>query len=150
MAVEKATQLRVQNGRERLREVGSMDWFRSRSRSWARLVLLALAAQMAISFGHMHRDDLGLPPLAPMHQTQVASGISDAPVAPSDWDHHPASNNRCSICASIALLATGAPSLPPTTCMPEPVRNVWSAPTSVQVVATPVAPPFQARAPPVV
>jgi hypothetical protein len=126
-----------------------MDWFRSRSRRWARLMLLALAAQFAISFGHMHRDDLGLPPLAPAHQTHVASDATLAPVAPNDRDHYPASNNPCSICASIALLAAGAPSLPPTTCMPAPVRRVWSVPAPVQVVATQLALSFQARAPPV-
>ena len=49
-----------------------------------------------------------------------------------------------------ALLATGAPSLPPATCMPAPVRHVWPAPAPVQVVATQVALSFQARAPPVV
>jgi hypothetical protein len=113
-------------------------------------MLLALAAQFAISFGHMHRDDFGLPPLAPAHRTHVASDATDAPVASSDRDHCPASNNPCSICASIALLAAGAPSLPPTTCMPAPVRRVWSAPAPVQVVATQLALSFQARAPPAV
>jgi hypothetical protein len=126
-----------------------MDWFRSRSRSWALLMLLALAAQVAISFGHMHRDDLGLSPLGSAHGTHVASDATLAPVAPNDRDHCPASNNPCSICASIALLAAGAPSLPPTTCMPAPVRRVWSVPVPVQVVATQLALSFQARAPPV-
>jgi hypothetical protein len=110
-------------------------------------MLLALAAQFAISFGHMHRPDLGLPPLAPAH---VASDAKHAPVAPNDRHHYPASNNPCSICASIALLATGAPSLPPSTCMPAPIRRVWSAPAPVQAVATKLALSFQARAPPVV
>ena len=131
-------------------QFSSMDWFRSRSRSWARLMLLALAAQVAISFGHMHRDDLGLPPLAPVHRTQVAYDATHAPVAANDREHYPASNNPCSICASIALLATGAPSLPPTTYMPAPVRRVWSAPSPVQVVATQLVLSFQARAPPVI
>ena len=40
-----------------------MHWFRSRMRSCGRLALFALALQMVLSFGHMHRDDLGLPPL---------------------------------------------------------------------------------------
>jgi hypothetical protein len=131
-------------------QFSSMDWFRSRSRSWARLMLLALVTQVAISFGHMHRHDVGLPPLAPAHRTHVTSDATDAPVASSDRDHCPASNNPCSICASIALLATGAPSLPPVTRMPAPVRHVWPAPAPVQVVATQVALSFQARAPPIV
>jgi hypothetical protein len=113
-------------------------------------MLLALAAQLVISFGHMHRHDLGLPPLVPAHRTHVASYTTPAPVAPNDRDHYPASNNPCSICASIALLATGAPSLPPTTCMLAPVRRIWSAPAPVQVVSTQLALSFQARAPPIV
>ena len=76
----------------------------------ARLVLLALAAQIVVSFGHMHRDDLGLPPLAPAHRTHLLSARRQALTAPTDRDQYPASNNCCSICASIALLATGAPS----------------------------------------
>jgi hypothetical protein len=107
-------------------------------------MLLALAAQFAISFGHMHRDDLGLPPLAPAHRTHVGSDATLAPVGP-----FPASNNPCSICASIALLATGAPSLPPITCMRAPIRGVWSTPAPVQVVVTKLVLSFQARAPPV-
>jgi hypothetical protein len=111
-------------------------------------MLLALAAQFAISFGHMHRDDLGLPPLPPAHRTHVA--FDATPVASSDRDLYPASNNPCSICASIALLATGAPSLPPTTCVPAPVRRVWSASAPVRVVVTKLALSFQARGPPAV
>jgi hypothetical protein len=130
-------------------QFGTMNWFRSRSRSWARLVLLALAAQFAISFGHMHRDGLGLGALVPEHRTHVPCSVTHSPTAPSDRDQYPASNNPCSICASIALLATGAPSLPPTTSMPAPVRRVWSVPAPVQVVATQLALSFQARAPPV-
>jgi hypothetical protein len=131
-------------------QFSSMDWFRSRSRSWARLMLLALVAQVAISFGHMHRHDLGLTPLGSAHRTHVASHATPAPVAPNDRDHYPASNNPCSICASIALLAAGTPSQPPITSMPAPVRRVWSAPAPVQVVATQLTLSFQARAPPIV
>jgi hypothetical protein len=102
-------------------------------------MVLALAAQFAISFGHMHRDDLGLPPDA-----------THTPAVPNDRDHYPVSNDPCSICASIVLLAMGAASLPPTTCMPLPVRSVWSVPAQVQVAATQLTLSFQARAPPVV
>src|SRR5690242_8380293 len=118
-----------------------MDWFRSRSRLWARLMLLALAVQFVVSFGHMHRDDLGLPPLAPAHRTHVASDATAGSF--SDQDHYPASNNPCPICASIALLATGAPSLPPTTCVPALVRRAWSVPAPAQVVVTKLARSFQ-------
>jgi hypothetical protein len=114
------------------------------------LTVLALAAQFAISFGHMHRDDLGLPPLAAAHLIRVAYDATHTPAVPNDRDHYPASNDPCSICASIVLLAMGAASLPPTTCMPLPVRSVWSVPAPVQAAATQLTLSFQARAPPVV
>ena len=51
----------------------AMNWFRSKIRSCARLALFALAFQMAVSFGHMHRDDLGLAPLPGSDSAQIAS-----------------------------------------------------------------------------
>ena len=56
-----------------------MNWFRSKMRSGAQLALFALAVQMVVSFGHMHGDDLGLPPLATSDQTQIESATTGAP-----------------------------------------------------------------------
>ena len=53
-----------------------MHWFRSKIRSCGRLALFALALQMIVSFGHMHRDDLGLPPLAGTDSTSIASAAA--------------------------------------------------------------------------
>jgi hypothetical protein len=40
-----------------------MNWFRSNIRSWTWSTLFALTLQMAVSFGHVDRHDIGLAPL---------------------------------------------------------------------------------------
>ena len=106
----------VSVGRPRARRLSSMNWFRSRIRSAAQLALFALALQMIVSFGHMHRDDLGLPPLADTDLTSIASTTAPGSQAPAGQQHQPASDDYCPICASIALLASWMPVLPPGTC----------------------------------
>ena len=103
---------------------------------------------MVVSFGHMHRDDLGLPPLATAHWAHFPSGVAQALTGPADQDQYPLSDDYCPICASIALLATGAPPLPPVTVTPPLISLVWSSPTSLYLAATQAIFSFQARAPP--
>ena len=125
-----------------------MNWFRATIRPFARLALFALAIQMVVSFGHMHPDDLGLSPLATAHWAHFPSGAAQALTGPTDRDRYPSSDDYCPVCASIALLATGAPSLPPTMVAPPPIYRVWSSPASLYLVATQATFSFQARAPP--
>jgi hypothetical protein len=125
-----------------------MNWFRSTIRPFAQLALFALALQMVVSFGHMHPDDLGLPPLATAHWADFPSGAAQALTGPADRDQYPSSDDYCPICASIALLATGAPSLPPVSVAPPLISRVWSSPASLYLVATQAIFSFQARAPP--
>jgi len=113
------------------------------------LALFALALQMIVSFGHMHRDDLGLPPLAGTDQTSIASTTALSPQAPAGQQRQPASDDYCPICASIALLATWMPVLPPVLVTPEPIRRVWAPLASLQSPPTQFSFSFQARAPPV-
>jgi hypothetical protein len=127
-----------------------MDWIRSKIRPCARLALFALAIQMAVSFGHVHRDDLGLPPFPTSDRTQLASNSAHPPAVPADQDHYPAPDDYCPICASMALVATALPSLPPVLIAPEPIRHIWPVETPVQAVSTQVTLSFQARAPPVI
>jgi len=134
---------------DRARRLGSMNWFRSRIRSAAKLALFALALQMIASFGHLHRDDLGLPPLAGTDQMSVASTTAPGSQAPAGQQHQPASDDYCPICASIALLATWMPALPPMLVTPEPIRRVWAPLASLQSPPTQFSLSFQARAPPV-
>jgi hypothetical protein len=113
------------------------------------LALAALALQMVLSFGHMHPDDLGLPPLADTNGTQIASAAVPGSAPPAGQHHQPASDGYCPICASIVILATGMPALPPVLVSPEPMRRVWAPVASLQSAPTHISPSFQARAPPV-
>lgn len=126
-----------------------MKWFRSSLRLCACIALFALALQMVVSFGHVHRDDLGLPPLILSAQTQMLSQPTGSPADFTDQDQHPGPDHYCPICASMALLGTGAPASTP--CL------------TVSVLVVPFVPPekpshglrptailsFQARGPPI-
>jgi hypothetical protein len=125
-----------------------MNWFRAKIRPFARLALVALAVQMVVSFGHVHPDDLGLSSSATAHWAHFPSATAQALTSPADRDQYPLSDEYCPICASIALLATGAPSLPPVIVAPPPISRVWSSPDSPYLVATQAIFSFQARAPP--
>jgi hypothetical protein len=127
-----------------------MNWFRCTIRPLAQLALFALAAQMVVSFGHMHRDDLGLPPLVTAHWAYFPLGAAQALTGPADrdQDQYPSSDDYCPICASMALLAAGAPSLPPAIVAPSLVSRVWLSPTALYLVATQARLAFQARGPP--
>ena len=102
---------------------------------------------MAVSFGHMHRDDLGLPPLTDAGQTHIATGTT----APAQERRQPAApDDYCPICASMALIATAIPSLPPVLITPDPIRRVWPTQMPLRGVSVKVALSFQARAPPAI
>jgi hypothetical protein len=126
-----------------------MGWVNRHKRNGALLALAALALQLALSFGHVHRDDLGLPPLPAADQTLIAFDTVASPAGPADQGHQPASDDYCAICASMALIATATPALPPVLIVPTPIRHVWQAQTPSSAVAARFAPSFQARGPPV-
>jgi hypothetical protein len=110
------------------------------------LALFALALQIVVSFGHMHRDDLGLPPLSGAEQTQIAASVAAG--HPAGQHQQPASDDYCPICASIALLATAMPAVPPVLVTLQAIGYVPPPLASLQRLASQVALSFQARAPP--
>jgi hypothetical protein len=118
-------------------------------RPFARLALFALAVQMVVSFGHMHPDDLGLPSFGSVHWAHFPSGAAQALTGPTDRDPYPSSDDCCPVCASMALLAAAAPSLPPAMAALLPIRRIWSSLISPYLVAPQAQFAFQARAPPV-
>jgi hypothetical protein len=124
-----------------------MIWFRSNGRPCAQLALFALMVQMLVAFGHLHRDDLGLPPLTAADQAHVKS--ASIPV-PADQQRAPASDDYCPICASMALVATALFSLPPILIVPTSISRAWSPQMAVASAAANCALSFQARAPPLV
>ncbi len=127
-----------------------MHWFRSNIQSSAWLALIALTLQMAVSFGHMHRQDLGLPPLIDAGRTHALTDETGAPAGPADQDHHPAPDHYCPICASMALIGTGAPALVPVLIVPTSIVR-FSPPERAAYLPRPqFTPSFQARGPPII
>jgi hypothetical protein len=141
-----------------------MIWFRSRIRSCSRLALFALALQIAVSFGHMHPDDLGLPPHSQSTQMAIIAAARAATFETrpatlhisakmlskdaGDADRHPASNDYCPICADMALVATAIPSLPPVLIVLASVRRIEHGQLPADVASRQAIQLFQARAPP--
>jgi hypothetical protein len=124
-----------------------MIWFRSQIQSCARLALFALALQMVVSFGHVHRDDL--PWVAVAVYTPFTSIATYALPSRADQDYHPGSDDYCPICASIALVGTGLAAMPPIFILPKSIRRVWSPDTTSDGMRTETVRSFEARAPPV-
>jgi hypothetical protein len=118
-----------------------MNWLRSRARSGVRLALFALLLQMSLAFGHLHPDDLGIPPIGIVAPARVTSNAGQA-------QPQPATEAYCPICATIALLATGRTSAPPALVIPEPVQPVWRAAMPVEMPPVKITLSFRARAPP--
>ena len=126
-----------------------MIWFRSKLSTCALLALFALAFQMAVAFGHMHRDDLGLLPLPAAGQIHFTTATTQVPAGPSNRDQQPASDDYCPICASMMLIATAIPAPPPVLLVPAPIERVWLLQTPARSVTVKFALSFQARAPPI-
>ena len=123
----------------------TMSWFRSRSRWGAYLALLALAFQLAISFGHVHLDHIALTS-ADATATPSAQPSSDDP--PSIPAGQGVADDLCPICALIHL----AGALVPAQIAPLPLPNIFGsvrreAAVAFDLTAAPGA-HFRARAPP--
>ena len=122
-----------------------MSWFRSRSRWGAYLALLALAFQLAISFGHVHLDHIAL---TSADATAIASAPSSDDAPSSSADREDVADDLCPICALIHL----AGALVPVEMPPLPLPSIFGsvlheAAARFDVTAAPSA-RFRARAPP--
>jgi hypothetical protein len=126
----------------------SMNWIRSHIRAYVCLALFALALQAVLSFGHIHPEDLGLPGSG-ADRTQVSSNASLVPGNQSVPDQNPGTDDYCAICASMMLVATAVPSLPPVLIVPDKIHRIWPAETPARSVFSRFVPSFQARGPPI-
>lgn len=126
-----------------------MRWFRSHIRLGRRLALLALAAQLVLTFGHVHLDGLvtaSAKSTASAAAKQVGAALSN-PADPSRKSNGSADFD-CPICALIQLASSSAPALAP--ILPVPAKFVVVRP---ELPDDPAAAPaahfsFQARGPP--
>ena len=102
-----------------------MNWFRSNIQSGIWLALLALTLQMAVSFGHMHRHDLGL---ATTDKSRPDANInrrgSGRRANPDDQDHHSGANHLLpDLCEHSPDLDRSTPALAPVLVVPDLDRS---------------------------
>jgi hypothetical protein len=121
-----------------------MRWFRANRVFGGRLALLALAVQLVLSFGHIHREDI-YGPARPTALAQVLAGDHAQQPADHSSKH---SDDYCAICATISLLSTSFVAAPPLLPVPVAFHAVEHADrVAIASIALRRA-PFQSRAPP--
>jgi hypothetical protein len=127
----------------------TMRWFRSRSRVGSYLALFALAFQLAVSFAHVHLDEIapvsaGATALA---STQASADDPNAPSSPAGRED--VADDCCPICTLIHL----AGAIVPAETAPLPLPNMFGHLRLAAAVAFGLAASqtalFQARAPPI-
>ena len=121
-----------------------MRWFRHHTRQTAGLAIFALVLQLILSLGHTH----GRPYAADAKGTAFAGireGSTEIPVGPG----RPDGDDRCLICASIALAGTLVLPAPPAAHLPLTIESAWLPPTRFSSTSRAGRFSFRARAPPV-
>ena len=125
-----------------------MKWFRSNIRTGARLALLALLVQFALSFGHIH----GFAPQAASATTQSvlpADHAADTKLQPAPAKHDSdQTNDVCAICAVMAMASTVLFSSPPILLLPDAVQILQAITDAEFAHLKSAGTAFQPRAPP--
>jgi hypothetical protein len=131
-----------------------MKWFRSNIKGGARLALLSLFLQIALSFGHFHAL------AAPANAPQSASAMRRAAVVDAG---DPAANSQavpkqtpgdqrgpdgCAICAVMAMAGTVLFSSPPILQLPEAIELLYRTTDAEFIHLKSAGNAFQPRAPP--
>jgi hypothetical protein len=119
-----------------------MRWFRGHGRFCGWVALVAIALQLALAFGHVHRD-------AYSHAAEIAALTADVadrgepanPAAPHDHDY-------CAICAVLNLLAGAQGAATPALPVPAAAAAVALVVEPDTIGAADSRPGFQSRAPP--
>jgi hypothetical protein len=121
-----------------------MRLLRAHQTSGAWLALLALLVQIAVSFSHVHRDDLVL---VLAERGTATPPLTSAPR--NDQDSPSRDHDFCTICACIALAGSLILPRPPDIVIAIVVQRIVLADRVSLLVSTDQHRNFQARAPPV-
>ena len=120
-----------------------MRWFRANKTFGSRLALFALAVQLVLAFGHIHREDIygSARPAA----AAVPDGSQPLPA------NHPAkhSDDYCAICATVSLLGNSFVAAAPTLPLPATSQAIEQVDRIAIIFVAPRRAAFQSRAPPV-
>jgi hypothetical protein len=126
--------------------MGDMDWWRSRRRRGAGLGLLALLVQIALSFGHLHLQDI-----RPASAEFAAAATHSAQVDPGPTRRHippGLPDDDCPLCIAVHMAASALLSVPPAMNIPRGFIHI--APPPIAAHERPVRRYvlFRTRAPP--
>jgi hypothetical protein len=116
-----------------------MQWVRSNIRLGARVALLALVVQFALSFGHFHA-------IAAQTATPSIQSSQQPPAPGHDSDQHP--DDVCAICAVVALAGTAVAATPPALPIPQAFELAHPSIDATFVDPRPARAAFRSRAPP--
>jgi hypothetical protein len=134
-----------------------MKWFRSNIRHGARLALLALVIQFALSFGHSHRFAAQAAPLLTPALTQTTDAAAGDPAArreatrpqsPANQDPDQQPGDNCAICAVVTMAGTALFATPPLLLLPQAVEFLYLATDAEFEHLKSAGRAFQPRAPP--
>jgi hypothetical protein len=131
-----------------------MRWFRSHARLGSWLALSALALQLALSFGHIHRKDvLGQADasIGPVIAALAPEPEAQEPAAPpADRASHEHEDEYCAIYAINSLIGCSQTAAPPAVPLPPVADRVQVAIGHQSLLAERRHAGSQARAPPIV
>src|SRR5580704_16250598 len=124
-----------------------MRWFRHHTRQTTGLAIFALVLQLIFSLGHTHGDNgrLYVADAKGTAFTGIGSGSTEIPVGPG----RPDGDDRCLICASIALAGSLVLPASPAADLPLTIASAWLPPTRFSSTSRAGRFSFRARAPPV-
>ncbi|MBI5261598.1 MAG: DUF2946 family protein [Bradyrhizobium sp.] len=131
-----------------------MKWFRSNIGHGARLALLALVVQFALSFGHSHGF---MQATAAVHSTLPQAGGKDvatiegqaaAQQSPANQDRDPQGDDICAICAVVAMARNLLLATPPLLLPPQAVQILCLTTDAEFIHLKSAGTAFQPRAPP--
>jgi hypothetical protein len=125
----------------------TMGWFRSRSRLGSYLALFALAFQLAVSFAHVHVDEIAPLSATALAGAQPPSDDVNAPSSPTGRED--IADDCCPICTLIHLAGALVPVETPSVALPSMFGHLRLAAAVAFGLAASQTAPFQARAPPI-
>jgi hypothetical protein len=126
-----------------------MDWFRSKSRFGSYLLLFALAFQLAVSFGHVHLDHVGVRASAGSTFAGAPATREKVTVPAGPIDHENLADDVCQVCALIHLAGTVMPAEMPPLPLPRIFLRLRHETTVALDLTASHRALFQARAPPI-
>jgi hypothetical protein len=120
-----------------------MRWFRANRVFGSSAALFALAVLLALSFGHIHREDIQ----GPVHAAAAASAATSSRSLPTDIPSKHG-DDYCAICATMSLLSSSFVADPPQLALPVVSYAVEHVGPAAVVSIAPPRTAFRSRAPP--